>query len=186
MSDLLFKELYKKSLRFLGIRLRSEKEMRDKIATWLKKDNWAYGTHDSVEEGNTSEVIDRVLDQLKKDRFVDDRRFAEEWVSSRMRSKPRGEVLLRMELAQKGIDRFMIEDVMEDLLKGRSFEDSEENTVRAMALKVGMKNVRKLHSEDDRAFKFKMSQILARKGFEGSTIKSVVDELLSTRYNGQD
>ncbi len=180
----------------MGVRLRSEKEMRDKIATWIKKDSWAYDTRGSAnlfeevsEEAisdDKTDIMNRVIEQLKKDRFVDDRRFAEEWVSSRMRSKPRGEFLLRMELAQKGIDRFMIEDVLEELLKGQTIEDSEENTVRAMALKVGLKSIRKLNGEDDRAFKFKMSQALARKGFESSTIKSVVDELLVTRYNTQD
>ncbi len=180
-EELQFKELYKKALRFLGIRLRSEKEIRDKLKEWMKKDSWAY----PQQEGE-SEVGNRVVEQLKKDRFLDDKRFAEEWIASRMRSKPRGEVILRMELAQKGIDRFLIEDVLDEALRKNNPENSEEGSVRAMALKIGLKNVRKLQGEDDRAFKFKMSQILARKGFEGGTIKSVVDEILATRYNTED
>ncbi len=192
MSDLLFKELYKKSLRFLGIRLRSEKEIRDKIKKWMKKDAWAYGkiagssTADESVVTENSEVVERVIAQLKKDRFLDDTRFAEEWVHSRIRSKPRGEVILRMELAQKGIDRDTIDEVMEQLLRNPSLEDNEENALRSMALKVGHKYVRKLSGEDERAFKFKLSQVLARKGFESSLIKGVVDELLATRYNTED
>lgn len=189
MSDLLFKELYKKSLRFLGVRWRSEKEIRDKVSEWMKKDSWAYGRNE-MELGSDdqvkNELIDRVVAQLKKDRFLDDRRFAEEWVSSRMRVKPRGEVILRMELAQKGIDRHIIDDVLEEMLRTSSGESSEENALRSMALKVGQKYVRKLNNDDDRAFKFKLSQALARKGFDSSVIKSVVDELLGTRYNTED
>lgn len=193
MSDLFFKELYKKALRFLGVRLRSEKEMRDKINEWIKKDSRDYGKvglqnfgEEEDVQGSLRDEVERVIAQLKKDRFIDDRRFAEEWVSSRVRNKPRGEVILRMELVQKGIDRHLAEDVLDQILRNQSPDDSDINTLKSMAAKIGNKYIRKFVNEDDRAFKFKMTQVLLRKGFDNSIIKSVVDELLVTRYNTRD
>jgi regulatory protein len=170
----LYKQLYKSSLRYLGIRLRSEREMRDKLKEWLKK-------NPAIEEQTALELEDRVVKRLYSDHFLDDKRFAEEWISSRMRSKPRGEYILRMELLKKGIARFVIDSVVEDLLYKSSGDDT--SGLQQMALKAGEKYLRKLAGEDGRALKFKLSQALARKGFEGSIIRSVVDELLDKRYN---
>lgn len=174
MRDPMFNVLYKKSLRFLGLRLRSIKEMRQKIQEWLYKDEMLLERKILVEE--------QVIEQLVEDRFLDDQRFAEEWVLSRMRSNPRGEIVLRMELAQKGIDRNLIDDVMQKI-KDDSELDPEIDQMRIGALKLGEKYAKRLSQEEDRMFVLKLSQSLSRKGFSGSLVKNIVDELLSKRYN---
>jgi regulatory protein len=177
INDPLFKQIYRSSLRFLGIRLRSEHEMKQKIQEWFKKND------ETIDEERKLAVEASVLEQLRKDRYLDDMRFAEEWIYSRMRSKPRGEVLLRMELAQKGIHRDVIDSALDNVLYKKENGYSEQDGVVEMARKVGEKYVRKLVGDDVRAFKFKLSQALARKGFDGDTIRTVVDELLDKRYN---
>lgn len=169
--------------------------MRDKIREWIKKDQWAYGENgrkDDLPEALLGEAYrvgpsleDRVIEQLKKDRFLNDENFAREWVSSRIRSKPRGESLLRMELAQKGIDRDLIDAILEELLKSND-EGSDTNAIYAMAYKTAQKYAHKLHESDHRAYVFKLKQALVRKGFEMSTINRVVDELLTEGYNSVD
>jgi regulatory protein len=172
MKDALFNVMYKKALRFLGLRLRSEKEMRQKVQEWLYKKE--------MDDARKLLIEQQIVEQLYKDHFLDDKRFAEEWVASRMRSKPRGEILLRMELSQKGIGRDLIDDIM--FQKSNGDQDSIDD-MRAGAMRIAEKYVRKLAGEEDRAFSFKLSQALARKGFSGSVVKSIVDELLAKRYN---
>lgn len=181
-TELLFKQLYKSSLRYLGIRLRSEHEIRLKLKEWLKRSF----PEASGKEEVLSEIEERVVAQLKKDRFLDDYRFAAEWVGSRMRNKPRGEMLLRMELVQKGIERNIIDEVLNELLH-QSPRDEDENTgLLQMATKVGQKYLNKLKTDDNAELRFKLTQALARKGFEMRTIRSVVDELISKRYNTRE
>jgi regulatory protein len=189
-EDLAFKELYKKALRFLGIRLRSEKEMRDKIHEWLKKDTWAYADSTLVSAESDSEIqqespVERVISQLKKDKFINDEYFARQWIESRVRSKPRGESILRMELVQKGIGRDIIDAVLEQVLRSTDVS-SETNTIHAMAYKTAVKYARKIRESDHRAYVFKLKQALTRKGFDMSTINRVVDEVLSEGYNNVD
>lgn len=173
MSDQLYKQLYKSALRFLGIRLRSQKEMRQKIQEWLRK-------QDGVEEEERRLLEDKVVAQLVKDRFLDDERFAREWVASRLRSKPRGEVLLRIELLQKGISKELVESVFFEL-ENENKQDNEdgESMMYKSAYKLGEKYAHKYNGLELREARYKLSAALARKGFEMGLIKRVVDELLA-------
>lgn len=171
--DVLFKQLYKSALRFLGIRLRSEKEMRRKLQEWLRK-------QEEMEQEEKQLMEDKIIAQLVKDRFLDDERFTREWISSRLRSKPRGEVLIRMELLQKGVERDLIDQVFESIEQEQ--EDVEENGEGMMfksAMKLGEKYARKYEGLELREARYKLSTALARKGFEMGLIKRVVDALLT-------
>ncbi|MDQ3238945.1 MAG: RecX family transcriptional regulator [bacterium] len=170
--------MYKSSLRFLGIRLRSEYEIRSKIKEWYKKDIFK---ECSLEERVILE--DRVVDQLKKDRFVDDARFAAEWVYSRVRSKPRGEFILKMELAKKGIPKDLIDETLEKILYVEDNGYNKQSSEIEMARRVAQKYAKRLVNEDTMAYKFKLSQALARKGFASDATRTVVDEFLDKRYN---
>lgn len=173
MQDQLFKQLYNSALRFLGIRLRSEKEMRQKIGEWLRK-------QEGVEDEDKRLVADRVIGQLFKDRFLDDERFTREWITSRMRSKPRGEVLIRMELLQKGISKDLLDDVFDSMEREQeSEENSGEGMLYKSAMRLGEKYTRKYADLELREARYKLSGALARKGFDGGMIKRVVDELLT-------
>jgi len=173
MDDQLFKQVYKSALRFLGIRLRSEKEMRQKSQEWLKKQQ-------GMEDEEKKLLEDKVIAQLFKDRFLDDQRFAREWIMSRVRNRPRGEILIRMELVQKGISRDLSESVFEDLERENKKDDEHGETVMyKSALKLGVKYGRKYEGLEIREGRYKLSAALARKGFEMGVIKRVVDEVLT-------
>jgi regulatory protein len=169
MIEVLFKQLYKSALRYLGIRLRSEYEVRTKVQQWLRK-------NDGLSEEEKKLVEDKVITQLVKDRFLDDERFAQEWVASRLRSKPRGEMLIRMELNQKGIPKDLISDVFAGLATDN--EDGE-NAVFVSARRLGEKYLKKYENLELREARYKLSGALARKGFDGGMVKRVVDELLA-------
>ena len=55
------------------------------------------------------EIIQEVVEELKRLHYLDDRAFAIEWVESRLKEK-RGKILIRRELLKKGIEKEVIDD----------------------------------------------------------------------------
>lgn len=78
--------------RMLNIRPRSEQEIRDR----LRQKNLSAGD------------VDRTVQYFKELELVNDREFARQWISSRLR-KPLGPHRIRLELRRKGIAEELIE-----------------------------------------------------------------------------
>lgn len=87
------------ALRYLTVRMRSEKEMRD----YMAKKNVA------VDE------IDEIIDYLYHYQYLDDEQFARAFVRDKLHFHPCGRHKLISALREKGIDAFTIEDVLEEL-----------------------------------------------------------------------
>jgi regulatory protein len=79
---------YDAAIRFLGVRPRSEREIRDRLA----KHEFA------------PQVVDGVMEKLRRLDLVDDAAFAEYWIDQRQSHRPRGGRLLKQELRLKGVD----------------------------------------------------------------------------------
>ncbi len=94
---------------FLAVRSRSVDETRRRLR----------------HHGYQPALVDGVLERLVEMGYLDDEAFAQAWVQSRDRARPRGEMALRRELSLKGIDRETINDVF----AGRA-EGSDETTSR--------------------------------------------------------
>lgn len=71
-----------KALRFLSYSPRTEKEIRDKLGV------------DCSEE---------IITKLKSYGYINDEKYAEDYIESRIRSKPRSQKLILLELKRKGI-----------------------------------------------------------------------------------
>ena len=87
------KKYLKNTYRYLGIRNRSEKEIRDYL----------------IRKKATNEIIDHIVDLLKKQKFLNDEEFARSWISSRARFRPKGKNAIRFELLQKGITKDVVD-----------------------------------------------------------------------------
>lgn len=87
------------ALRYLTVRMRSEKEMRD----YMAKKNVA------IDE------IDEIIDYLYHYQYLDDEQFARAFVRDKLHFHPCGRHKLIFALKEKGIDMFTIEDVLEEL-----------------------------------------------------------------------
>jgi regulatory protein len=85
------------ALRFLEVRQRSIAEVRRRLAL----------------TGYRSELIEGAIERLLGLGILDDAAFAQTWVESRDRARPRGERALRRELQVKGIDRTIVDDSMQ-------------------------------------------------------------------------
>ncbi len=153
----IFKKYLLLSYRFLGFRSRSEKEIRDHLK----------------EKKAPEEMIERVLTRLKEQRFVNDTAFAQQWVESRSRVKPRSQFILRMELKQKGI----AEDIIESVLQ-KAEGEGQSDSMQAKTL--AEKHIKKYRGLGKREMYQKLGGVLARKGFSWTVSKKAIDEVLGT------
>jgi regulatory protein len=110
-----------------------------------------------------------VLVQLRKHQLVDDRAFAEYWVEQRQTFRPRGARLVRSELARLGVGRERAE-VATAALDASAQED---------AYRAARRRAVQLSNADEHTFQTRMSQWLARRGFDWDTITTVVSRLWS-------
>lgn len=148
-----FQKLLNKVLRLISFRPRSEREIRD----YLKKK--------ASSAQLTPKLTDKILAKLKKLGVLDDEAFARWWLEQRATFRPRGKYGLRAELRQKGVDREIIEQVVE-----------QEVNELLLAKKVAQKKVKTLKKLPEREFRQKLAAFLSRRGFSWSVIKKVIDE----------
>lgn len=97
----------------LSYRFRSEREIRQRLNR-LSDDQ---------------KLIDKTIELLVKDKFLNDLEFAKWWVRQRSEFRPRGNRALSAELFNKGIDREIIEQVL------LSREDEEKLAKKLLAKK---------------------------------------------------
>lgn len=146
-----FQKVYDKLVRYATLRPRSKKE----IETWF----WRKKVHESLHN--------KLFNRLKRLELLDDEKFARWWVEQRTSFRPRGNRALYAELRQKGIDRKLIEKVLVDL----GLDEVKIATQLIEAKMYKWKNLRGLDK------KKKMSDFLARKGFNWGVIKEVFNNL---------
>ena len=136
------------ALRFLEARPRSTAEVRRRLVT----------------RGYRPDLVEGCLERLLDIGILDDGAFARTWVESRDRARPRGERALRAELRGKGIDRHVVDDVLE-------VRDSEQPDADAAAAR----RVLERHAgalarvADPRARRQRAYALLARSGFDSDT-----------------
>jgi regulatory protein len=136
-----------KLLRFVMVRPRSEKEVRDYFRR--KK------VHESMHE--------KLFEKLKHLELLDDEKFAKWWVEQRANFKPKPKRILKQELLIKGIGRETIDDIL-----GEEVVDEEK-----MARELLDKKIYKWKDLGPREKKQKISQYLAGKGFSWEVITNL-------------
>ena len=109
--------------------------------------------------------------QLRQHHLLDDAEFARYWVDQRQTFRPRGARLLRAELRQHGVDRALAEDA------AASVDDSAESD----AYRAAARRARQLGQTDERTFRLRLGQLLARRGFDWDIIDGVVGRLWQER-----
>jgi len=138
-----------RAMRLIRNRPRAERELRQKF----ERDRLAPETQEAV------------IGRLRVAGLVDDEGFAQAWVENRSAFRPRAARMLRYELRQKGIPAVAI-----DL----ALQGYDEDQAAGAAARKAARRLSQL-SEDD--FKRRLSQYLARRGFEHATISPVVERL---------
>jgi regulatory protein len=141
---------YLAALRFLSYRLRSKKEIVDRLN----------------QKGFTSDQIDQVIARLEEERMVDDQRFAESWAESRKVFRPRSKNWISRELRSKGIPSPQIEKAL-----------SEIGSDAQLALSAAQKAHRRWRDESPEDFRQHCTAFLARRGFTYESIREVLPKI---------
>jgi regulatory protein len=142
--------------RFLETRSRSVHEVRRRLTT----------------AGYRPDLVDGAIARLGDLGMLDDEAFARTWVESRDRARPRGERALRDELRLKGIDRAIVDLVLEE--RRASEEDVVAPPDRAAAERLLEKHRRTLDRvADPRQRRQRAYALLARNGFDPETCREV-------------
>jgi regulatory protein len=117
--------------------------------------------------GHESVCINAVISRLTELKLLDDRRFAQLWLESRLRLA-RSPRRLLSSLYSRGIDR----DDAESALKAALDEDTED----ALLSRFVKKHSRKAGGNDDRAVTRSLKYLLKSEGFSSAAIQKFFDE----------
>lgn len=137
----------RKAMNLLLYKDRSEKELRDRLAK---------------EEFEPEQIRD-AIEYVRSFGYLNDRRYAENYVASFAGKKSRR--IIRAELEQKGVDEVLIDRALEEIP-----EDETGQIMELLRKKAGGP-----HRMDDRE-KRRVVGFLSRRGYSGSDIWKVIRE----------
>ncbi|MCC8013635.1 MAG: RecX family transcriptional regulator [Eubacterium sp.] len=148
------------ALKFLGYRMRSRKEVEDR----LKRDEFS------------PSIIEKTLDFLEEYGYVDDEAFAKAYIEEKKKLNGYGIVRLKSELYKKGIDRRITDSLTEFMTEG------EDDLIEKALYK-------KLKGEKitDRKQRQRLLGYLLRKGFGYEAALGVLEkyESLNDEYTDE-
>lgn len=146
------------SFNFLSRRMHSIKELETK----LKKKKYSL------------EAIRNVLTELEANKYLDDEKFAGEFIKEKIRAKKIGEQKLKAELLKRGVKT----EIIEQALSGNADKDDIEKNAMIMAEKkmrsLAYKNLEK------RKLKEKIFAFLLSKGYNFESAKRTADKLIQS------
>lgn len=140
------------AINYLSYRMRTETEIR----THLRKKDLVH------------DVIERAIEQLYQEELLDDSIFAETFVRDRINRSTKGPKVIRQELAQKGIDKGIIDEALRTYTRDKQMDK---------AFKLGEKEAQKSSRHPVNRRKDQMKSRLLRRGFTHDVIHEVVDML---------
>ena len=123
-----FGKLYQRTLEWVLVRPRSERETRDYLRRkLLQKFRGHFATNEERVRENLQELSDNIIFRLISKGYIDDRKFAEYYVENRFVKKGISKKRLRMELMKKGV----LSDIIDEVLNGRN----DEEEIKKMIIK---------------------------------------------------
>jgi regulatory protein len=152
--------------RFLEARSRSVAEVRRRLGR----------------AGYRADLIDGAIARLTELGMLDDEAFGRAWVESRDRARPRGEIALRRELALKGVDRGVVDELLEERRAGTATDDGSGATVDAVAARrLLARHERALaRVTDPRQRRQRAYALLARNGFDPETCREAATAFMTS------
>lgn len=146
-SDEILNLAFNKALRFLTIRIRSIKEIKDYL----------------IKKGFVDKTINEVINRLLELKFLNDEEFGAQWIESRQKHKGKSKFVLKTELKLKGLPNELIEKLLEqtqsDFETAKDFFERKKNRLSHL-------------SKEE--FEKKIIGMLQRKGFSWNIIRAVL------------
>lgn len=145
-------------LRLLSYRLRSEEELRGRLA----------------DKRYDEKAIESALARLRELGYLDDEVFARYWAETRQAQRPRSRRLLASELRRRGIDKETAEQATEDV------SDDDAAYVAASG------RLRALRGQEYRAFRERLGRFLTSRGFGYGVARQVIERCWAEREATED
>jgi regulatory protein len=122
----------------------------------------------------SGESIESALKELVKNKYLDDEKFASEFIKEKIRSKKIGEQKLKAELLKRGIKGDIIERALD--------ANADKDDIERNALAVAEKKMRSLAYKnlEKRKLKEKIFAFLLSKGYTFELAKNVADKLIQS------
>jgi regulatory protein len=143
-NRVLFSRARSRALRLLAHRARSSGELEKRL----------------LMAGFPGEITASVMEELRRNKYIDDEAFAREWISRRLTLKGLGRYRLEAELKERGVAKELIERCLAEL-------DDVDELEKALELARNHKERRGRNSLQTAGF-------LRRRGFTGETIRKAV------------
>lgn len=143
--------------RFLEARSRSVAEVRRRLSR----------------AGYNAELIDGAIVRLGELGMLDDEAFGRAWLESRDRARPRGEITLRRELSLKGVDRSIVNELLQERRAVVEPGEDGRGPDLVAAERLLARNERALaRVADPRQRRQRAYALLARNGFDPETCRT--------------
>ncbi|TDF98352.1 recombinase RecX [Paenibacillus piri] len=143
---------YLDAVRLLASRLRSEQELTFRLK----------------QKGYDGRLITDTLERLKREKYIDDRLFAEQLAKQRIGSQKKGRNWVKQELKQKGVKPEQINQAIEQI---------DEDTEYSSALELALKKYRTEAAADVLKAKRKAIAFLQRRGYSSGVISKVMKQI---------
>ena len=144
---------------FIAYRPRSVKEVRQRLAR----------------AGVDAEMVEEIIAGLRSAGLLDDESFSRAWADSRLRNGPRSKRMIAWELRQKGIDQATIDATLETVDDSDgAYEAAQKRWPKVAAVQPALQRRQKL------------SEYLARKGYDYNTIEEAIERVEREMATGQD
>jgi regulatory protein len=125
-------------------------------------------------QGYPSALVDRTVDRLVELGLLDDGAFAQAWVDSRDRARPRGMATLRRELGRQGVPEDAARRVLDERADARPDADTE-----AATRLLGKRAASLAREPDPRKRRHKAYALLARSGFDPDVCREVAGSVIA-------
>jgi regulatory protein len=164
LDELFFSELetrfFDRAIGFLDRSPKTERQVRIylKDLSFKKRGSW----FDSLNTETLSKIIEKVIAKLHEYQYIDDERFAELFVTSRMKNKPRGKDVLLMELISKGVAKDIGQKVLTLLVEDEASLLKQTYQKKYKEEKIAMNDRKKI-------------DFLRRKGFSWDLIEQFIN-----------
>ena len=147
-----YQNAYQKALHFLNFKLRTAKEVYEKLEKLEVSD----------------EVINQVLQQLMDHGFVNDQFYAESYVRENFALQKKGPKAVMFELKKKGVNDSIIQ---------KALAEFDEATQLDQAIKIAQKYVDRQGNAPVKTVKQKVYGFLMQRGYDLDIVQSVISEL---------
>ncbi len=144
------------ALRFLTVRPRTEREIRDKLR----------------EKEFGDEEIAQTITALKSASLLDDASFARMYIRDALIGRPAGKMLLKRKLQMLGVEKRVVEDAIEETFAGVDMHATALALARQFIKKT--RNLKK--GETPMKRRNRVSAFLARKGYGWDVIEGVLKQ----------